>query len=513
MIRVLNRHHRWLMIVIAILAIPFCFYFVQKPDFGAAGTDRAGRVYDRDITKVEFQRNARLLRLSSQLGMSSFIQDLTTGAMSENDLYEQFIFNRMVLRHEADRLGIRPSPAEVTNAVKGFRVFQGASGFDFNKYTEFSQRELGPMGFTDAQIEELAGDQLRLAKLKTLLGVGIHIPEVESKANYEQAYGKIDATVVRLRSADFEKEIKMTDEDIAKYYEAQKAQLKSEEKRKVQFIALELNEEQKKLAGKERIDVLQKLADRANEVSQALLEKGAAFDQVAAKFQLPIRETSEFTAAAPDPQLGSNPQVAQTAFQLSPQEPNSDAVQGADGFYLLHLVNVAPARPLLLEEARPKIVEALKAERLQQIVSAKASEAANKIREAVHSNQPIDGALQQIGLKAEMVPPFTLMDSAPMTPPGQPKDPNAQSPDLPQIKQASAELSAGDVSEFVPTKDGGLIVAVEKREPPDESTKGGRASLDARYVRSKRELAFHEWLREQRQVAGIVGHPAPAVEM
>ena len=34
MITILRKHHRWLMIVIAILAVPFVFYF-NKTDLGA----------------------------------------------------------------------------------------------------------------------------------------------------------------------------------------------------------------------------------------------------------------------------------------------------------------------------------------------------------------------------------------------------------------------------------------------------------------------------------------------
>src|SRR5207253_8341934 len=113
------------------------------------------------------------------------------------------------------------------------------------------------------------------------------------------------------------------------YFEAHKSELKTEEKRKVEFVRLALSEEQKKLKDKERIDALQKLADRANDVSQALLEKGADFHQVAAKFQLPVETTGEFVASAPDPKLKTNAQLNQAASKLTAQEPNSDQLQSA----------------------------------------------------------------------------------------------------------------------------------------------------------------------------------------
>src|SRR5207248_8880279 len=101
-------------------------------------------------------------------------------------------------------------------------------------------------------------------------------------------------SVIRFRAADFDKGIRMMDEDVQKYYDAHKAELKADEKRKVEFVQLTLNEEEKKLAGRERIEALQKLADRATGFTQALLEKSANFKQAAAKFQLPLHETVEF---------------------------------------------------------------------------------------------------------------------------------------------------------------------------------------------------------------------------
>ena len=75
-----------------------------------------------------------------------------------------------------------------------------------------------------------------------------------------------------------------------------------------------LNEEEKKLAGKEQIDALQKLANRANDFAQAMLEKDAKFPDVAAKFGVPVAATGEFTAKTPDPLLAPVPALASTPF-------------------------------------------------------------------------------------------------------------------------------------------------------------------------------------------------------
>src|SRR5215469_7881160 len=391
MMKLLRKHKDWLMIVIAILAIPFIFYFVKTPDYGAIRADQFARIYDRNVSTLEAQQIARLLSLAQALGMSDFVGTMTAGAgFNQNQAAVQFIVNLLVLRHEAGELGIRPSAAEVADFVRKLPAFQGDSGFDINKFNDLVQNGLAPLGLSEEHIEQLVRDQICLNEIQKLLAAGVSFPKSELDENFQRLYDKLYVSVIRFRPADFDKDIKINDEDIQKYYDAHKAELKTDEKRKVEFVQLTLSEEEKKLTGKERIEALQKLADRATDFTQALLEKGADFKQAAAKSQLPVHETGEFTAAEADPQLKIDPKLGTAAFKLSVQEPNSDPIQVADGFYILHLIGKTEARPLTLEEAKPKIVDALKKTRAREVMSTKGAELVQQLREAKNSSQPLD---------------------------------------------------------------------------------------------------------------------------
>jgi hypothetical protein len=411
MMKALRRHKDWLMIVIAVLAIPFVFYFVQRPDYGAMRSDQFARMYDRNVSMLEAQQIARLLNLAQALGMSEFVQTLAGGAgLNQNQVAVQFITNLLVLRHEAQRLGLRPDGSEIADVVRKLPAFQSESGFDMNKFSDFVRNALGPMGLGEEHIEQLVRDELCLNEIKRLLAAGISISKGELDENFQRGYDKFYVNVIRLHSADFDKDITVNDEDVQKYYDAHKSELKTDEKRKVQFVNIGLSEDQKKLKGKERIDVLQKLADRATDFTQALLEKGADFKQAAEKFKLPVHETGEFTAAAPDPQLKADAQLGATAFKLSAQEPNSDPIQVADGFYILHLDGITEARPLTIEEAKPKIVDTLKKSRARELISTKGAEVVQQLREATKSGQPLEAAIQKAGVKPEKLPPFSLFE-------------------------------------------------------------------------------------------------------
>ena len=502
MMKLLRKHRQWLMIVIAILAIPFVFYFVQRPDYGAIRSDQFARVYDRNISMIEAQQMARLHDLARALGMSDFLQNLTgRGADNPNQIYAQFILNLLVLRREANRLGIRPSTAEIADRVRDLPAFRGADGFDIKKFTDFVQNGLSPNGLGEEHIEQLARDELSLNQIKQLLAAGVSIPAAEIKANYDRAYDTLYVNLIRLRPADFEKDIKITDEDVQKYYEAHKAELKTEEKRKVEFVSLALSEEQKKLAGKERVEALQKLSDRANDLTQALLEKGADFKAVAAKFQLTVQQTGEFTPAAPDPKLNVDPQLGAAAFKLSSQEPNSDPIQVADGFYVLHLAGIVEARPLSVEEAKPKIVEAIKNSRARELMSTKGAEIVHQLREAKKSGQPLDAAIQKSSVKIEKVPPFSLLDE---TPAGGKKEAEKESPELMAIKDAVAYMNPGDISDFLPSEEGGLIAILEKRDASAAANDTEKkAAFENRLLNNKRQIVFYEWLRDRQREAGV----------
>ena len=499
MIKILRKHRNWLMIVIAVLALPFCLYFV-KSDTSQIRSDTFAQMYGRKITHIEAQRAANLFQLATLLQVADLTDVLAPGSGEFNQKAYSFIINITVLRHEAEQLGIEPADSEIVEAVKNFPGLGGPSGFDPAKYDQVARTILPSLGFTDEQLREIARDELCLKRIRDLVGSTVSLPESEAKSNYEQLYGKNFVSVVRMKTSDLLKDIKVSDDDIKKYYESHKSELKTEPKRKVEFFRLALTDDQKKLKDKERIDALQKLADHANDVSQALVDKGD-FRQVAAKFQLPVEATGEFSTSAPDPKLKDDSQLNQVAFRLTQEEPISDPVQTADGFAIVHLASLTDARLLSFEEAKQKVVDAIKNERARDMAMANGRKAAEALRNGVKSGQPLQSVLAQTGgLKAEKIEPFTLADDMDKNPNGKKNEPT----DLMIVKNVAGGLQPGEVSDFSPWIDGGLIVLLEKRESPDPAKyQETKAKFEERYLKAAREYEFDEWLRDCQRKAGL----------
>jgi hypothetical protein len=231
-----------------------------------------------------------------------------------------------------------------------------------------------------------------------------------------------------------------------------------------------------------------------------------------AKFQLTPKETTDFSKAAPDPQLAGTPSLVRTAFALTNEAPNSDAIQTPDGFVLEHLEKIDPARPLTLEEARPKIVEALKKQNLQQATAMKAALVGQQLREELNKGKSLADAATQAGVKLEKIPPFALVGTPPGATPAPKPEAKEEAPDMRYIKQNASGLSPGEVSEYIGTPDGGLIVALEKREKLDAAQfEKARTFLEERELTNQGQIVFYEWLRERRRAAGVE-EPKPATK-
>src|SRR6476620_2810618 len=96
MINVLRKNQKALWIVIAVLCIPFVFYF-SNSKIGAMGKNELGTIYGRAVPIAEAQRSARLFALARELQMFGYLQDMVSGAQSEQDAYSEFTWNRLVL--------------------------------------------------------------------------------------------------------------------------------------------------------------------------------------------------------------------------------------------------------------------------------------------------------------------------------------------------------------------------------------------------------------------------------
>lgn len=519
MVNLMRTNQRWLMIVISVLVlVSFIWFYSDRTHSDGVGSDHIGKIYGRTLTLTELQRTERQLQVAGRLGLTHLIaREVVQGSEVDAAL------NHLVIEHEAERMNIFPTDDEVLAAELKLPAFQGANGeFDPARRDEVMGSQLTPNGFSANQLDELVRRDLQVAKLRQIVDAPVVVSPLEVRRAYEQHYGKTEASVVRFQKADFAATVpEPTADEIKKYYDEQKDRLIQPERRKVQYVKFGLDDAQKKLANKERMDALKPLADQAVGFLEQLLEqKGEStvttkralsqpadkdasvaaeqkarenYAAAAAAAKVTVKETSEFEEGqVPSGEEGAIPGFAEAAFKLSKANPDSDVpLETTDAYYDLHLSTVVPQRPLTLDEARPKIVAALKDERATAALAAKAEEARGKISEALKAGRPLPEAAKEAGQSAQDLPAFSAAE------------PNRGTPEAAVVAATAQELGTGELSKFVPTSTGGMLVYVRARQGIDEAKFEKEKDMVAMNLRrQKAGYFFYEWLRAGREAAG-----------
>lgn len=492
MVNLMRRFRHPLSIAFTILTIISFTWLYNNTQLDKMNAGKLATMYGRGVTFAQTQRIGRKFDLCQDLGLFELLRSL---AIRQQDARENFIWNSLVLQHESAALGIEPTNDEVVAAIQAMPVFQTNGAYDSNKYNMIVQAALAPRGFTPGDMEELIRDDLRLKKVKAVLGSTVAPSESELREAFAQASQKTEASVVRLKLDDLLATTQVPEEDVKKAYEERKAAFKSEELRKVRFVAFILPTTDKPLAGKERAEALGKLAKQAEEFSILMTEKDAKFEEVAAKFGVKIEETKDFTRTQPPAELGGSQEALAMAFKLNKEQPNSDPISSDRGYYVLQLADITAPRQLTFDESKERLATDLKRERAMETLNLKATEIRNKIEADLKAGKSFADAAQAAGAKAEKFPAFSRME------------PQMEPENSGEIMSVAGELTIGQLSPAVPTANGSVIVFVESRLPVDEEKyKADRPRVAGNVADFQKAALFSEWLKLRRAAAGLTIH-------
>jgi parvulin-like peptidyl-prolyl isomerase len=497
MVHLFRRFQQPLMILITVIVIiSFVALYNTSRFMDRQGGDRLGSIYGTPVTIAQAQKVIRKFDVAQDLRLVDLLRAL---AIRQENAKENFLWNTFVLKHESEQLGIDPTDSEVGDAIQAMPVFQTRGVYDSNIYNNFVLDALSKRGMSGVDLEDIVRDDLRVKKIRALLESTAPPSASELRTAFEGMYQKLDASVIYLKIEDFLASVKVSDEDLKKLYEERKIGLKTDETRRVKYVAFILPTTDKPLEGPARAEALQKLEKGAEDFTIAMTEKDAKFDDVAAKAEVKVQETPAYAQAKPPAEFEKEPDVAAVAFKLSKNQPNSDALSTDRGYYVVQLEEITPGRPLTLEEAKDRLTEELKHERAQEAMNLKAAEIRNKIVADVKAGKTFDEAAQAAaGVKPEPFPAFSAEDTA--------MGRFGDKPDGTAIMQAANNLNAGETSMLIPTEKGGVIIHLDKREPIDEAKFNAEKPRVVEGVSDIRAtVLFQEWLKLRRAAANVQG--------
>ena len=486
----MRRHKNWLKWSLAIVVVAFVALYI--PDFmrnqadGSSPYGVVATVEGREITVARFRR-----AYQQQINL---YRNAYGGNLNE-DMLRQFGIDQRVVQQlieeeaaiaEAGRQGISASDAEVRARILAHPAFQENGQFIGNdRYREMLNMQNPPINPHD--FEEDVRRSIMVEKLQGALTDWITIADSDVDAEFNRRNEKVKLAVVSFPADKFKEAIVVTDEEIAKHFEANKEQYRIPEKRKIKYAFVDLQAIQQRTTVTPQ-DVQRYYEDNKDQYStpeqvQAshILLKTEGKDDAAVKKQAEdllakIKGGADFAALAKkfSEDQGSGAQGGdlgafergkmvrefdEVAFSLKPGEI-SDLVKTQFGYHIIKGGEKQPAKTRSLEEARAQIEDSLKFERGQKEAERIANELAGKLPKP----EDLDTVAKQRGLTVSESAFFSREEPL-ITGLGM----------APAVSQRAFELKPGEVSEAIRTQQGYVFATVtgtqESRLPTLEEVK------------------------------------------
>lgn len=481
------------MIIIATLTIVAFILLYNTRQIDELANLETPTIYGRALNQATIDRQVKNYQLTLSLGQFDLLRSLGGMSQDREMAITEFVWNLLVLQHQAHEMGIEPTDNQVANRIKDVPIFQTNGQFDPGKYSRFVAEQLAPRGFSERQLEEVMRDSLRLEGIQAVVESPAALGADEIKAT-ARIFQPVTASVVKFERDQSKEKITVSPEEIAAAYEQNKSALVTPETRAVRFVSYEIPKGNT-LEGKEKTEALQKLANTASALVDSVTQEGLTFTQAAAKHGVKVLELPAFDNAGHNPKLDSDDRIATAlapaAFLLSGPGKTSDVIQVGDAFYVFELIAVNSPRAMTLDESKPQIEKQLLAQKTAQIFNTSTASSFNAIKTAMASGKSFEAAVAAQNLKT--------IEIASVVPAGESTTSEQQ-----QLTAATLLLKEGEISNLEQAPWGAFAVQLKKRGEVDSQNFSNRETeIRTNMLRNKKDLLFAEWLRASRMEAKI----------
>ncbi len=234
MLDILRKKKRsWIItILLGLIIIVFiAFYGGNNPSSGPA--QDVVEINGEVISQTEFiQHYQRAVERYRELFKGSLTPELLKSLNLKGALLEELIDTRLALQ-EARRLGLTATDDELMNSIAQIPEFQANGRFNKERYLQL----LRANRMTPAQFEHEQRNQLTIQRLYGVLFEGVHITETEVRNRYQFDQEKINLNFVRFPAKAFLSEVKVTEDDVKKFYERSKESLKEPLKVQAEYLS------------------------------------------------------------------------------------------------------------------------------------------------------------------------------------------------------------------------------------------------------------------------------------
>jgi peptidyl-prolyl cis-trans isomerase D len=464
---------------------------------GAIGGERrqdVAVVHGQAISRRDLERaTATLSRQYEQLlrGRADLLRSLNLSGQALDQLIEQAL-----LRHEAERLGLAVTDADLLDAIPRLPELQTNGRYDPSRVEAIRRAGQGP------EFEDAIRQNVLRQRLEALVTDGVGVSDGELEERYRFDHEKANLAFVRSPAADLAATITLSDEELQKYLDEHADLYRVPARVRARYVAyrpaaflsqVEVKDDEvaeyyalhkeDKFTEPEQVrarHILIKVAadagadakDAARKKAEELLAKVKA----GADFAALAKESSEDPgSAAKGGDLGlfvrgrMTPAFEEAAFALQAGGV-SDVVETPFGFHVIKVEEHRPGGVKPLDAVHDEIADSLKQERSLALARKQAEEDRRKIARGT----PFAEALA--GRTIEETPPFAKGAEVPGV--GR----------VPAFVESAFALREGEVSDLIESPDAIYLLAPfaysEAHAPPLDEVRE-RVTADARRERGE----------------------------
>lgn len=211
------RKYSFLMIAVLVLVfVGLVFFGAGSSGLGIGGPvvlEAYGQKFDVNQRRKFEERHTRLItRLTmSATGNTQALNEYASilGRGSAND----FVVNRLTLQKAMDDFGLQASKAEVETFIKDTLFWQD-SGFNVVAYDDFVKNEMGALGATVKNLNDLVAEVICMSKLRDIISAGIEPSRELTKTDILSAQQRISYQLLSYPVTGFRDKPMPTDEEI-----------------------------------------------------------------------------------------------------------------------------------------------------------------------------------------------------------------------------------------------------------------------------------------------------------
>ena len=541
----IRRHQKWLWYVIsAAVIISFTWYLNPSQRQGGGGggmfQQNVGSINGRPVTRNEYldaQKEAHL----KYLFMSGTWYGSDEFSRQNDGFIENQTKQRLFLKEKAKELGIQVTAENVADWIRD--NFGRDKGFTENDYNQVL-KNLGTRGITESDLNRFARTEVATEHLLRVAGTpGRLVTPQEAESKYRLENQQISAEAVFFFASNYLAQVNLDQTNLTAHYTRQSQNFREPEKIQVAYVEFPATnyfaDAEKSLAAitnlskqidevylargtnyytdtnglpmtpdaakaKIREDEKQNLALReARKAATAFAETLLSLPtrqttnlyEVAKTNNRTVKVSAPFSQFEPVKGLEVPEKFNQAAFALTPDQPFiEEPIVGQDAVYIVALDKKIPSRVPPLADIQAKVTEDYKRMQSRELASRAGQDFYAKLNAGLTAGKAFNAAAFEAGQTVTTLAPFSMVTR---TLPG--LDPRV---DLSSVKNTAFSLKEGETSGFVPTRDGGFVLHVNKYIPAsDADVKAALPAYLAGLQKAGASEAFQEWFSKEYQAA------------